>query len=117
MNRKKPSRRRDQLLLVAATLLVVVIAGPEIGIGLELFALLDVIGGGLFLFCFVVGFRSYAVRVFARVLRLLEKIDPYFFVPSRQQIPKCPGIVSHAVPGYVSAYLALVLCGLPIVDS
>jgi hypothetical protein len=88
MNRNRPSRKTDQLLRVAAIVLVVVIAGPEIGISLEVFAFLDVVGGGLFFFCFVVGFRSYLAWVFRQTRTLLEKIDPYFFVPSHQQIPK-----------------------------
>ena len=98
---------KKRLLRISAVLLIVTItAAPEmIGFGVVLFALLDVLGAELFLLCFAVGVRLY-VRVLIDAFRtFIERVDPYFFVPSRYQILDCPGISMHAIPGYISLYL------------
>jgi len=95
---------------VMAVLLIVAMAGPEVGLGAEMFALLDGLGAELFLLCFVVGLRLYLRILLAWVRLFLERIDPYFFVPSHKQIAVCPGIVVHAIPLYVTLYLFLI-CG------
>ena len=103
---------KNRLLRILAVLLIVIVAGPEIGFSMELFALLDALGAELFLLCFSVGIHLYikmfieSVRGFGNAVRaFIERLDPYFFIPSRRQIVDCPGISIHAIPGYISLYL------------
>lgn len=96
------------LLKIVAVLVIILLAGPEFGVGLELLAILDVMGAELFLLSFVIGFRALPIwGVFRLVIDAFEKIDPYFFIPSGMQIRSCPGMVAHALPGFVCAYLVL----------
>lgn len=97
------------LLKIVAILLILILAGPEMGISMELFAILDVMGTELFLLSFVVGFRALPVwAVFRLAINAIEKMDPYFFVPSTVQIRACPGIIAHALPGFVCTYLIVI---------
>jgi hypothetical protein len=73
------------------------VAGPELGIGLELVGLVDLLGVELFLFCFVTPLWFY----WYRFLSWLYKSDPYFFIPSSKQILECPNLFAHAIPGYI----------------
>lgn len=98
---------KNRLLHILAVLLIVVItAAPEVAVfSVDLFVLLDALGAELFLLCFAVGARLY-VRMFIYSFRtFIERLDPYFFIPSRHQIVECPGISVHAIPGYISLYL------------
>jgi hypothetical protein len=38
--------------------------------------------------------------------QFLERLDPFFFVPTRQQVATYPAILVHAVPGLVSTCIA-----------
>ena len=53
---------------VLAVLLITAIAGPDVGLSMEMFALLDGLGAELFLFSFVVGLRLYFHIACLRVL-------------------------------------------------
>ncbi len=105
---------KNRLLHILAVLLIVVItAAPEMAVfSVDLFVLLDALGAEFFLLCFAVGARLYvrmffdSARTFRNAVRaFIERLDPYFFIPSRHQIVECPGISVHAIPGYVSLYL------------
>lgn len=92
---KRPVLR---FLVVALILLV---AGPEIGIALQLVGLIDLVGVELFL-TLVFGGVLWRFRVAADVVKAaLERLDPFFFVPTRSQVISCPTLVVHAVPGLV----------------
>ncbi len=112
MKEKLKKVLKNRLSPILAVLLIVVVAGHEIGISMEMFALLDGLGAELFLLCFLVGIRLYvkmffdSARTFRNAVRaFIERLDPYFFIPSRHQIVECPGISVHTIPGYVSLYL------------
>ncbi len=112
MKEKLKKVLKNRLSRILAVLLIVVVAGHEIGISMEMFALLDGLGAELFLLCFLVGIRLYvkmffdSARTFRNAVRaFIERLDPYFFIPSRHQIVECPGISVHAIPGYISLYL------------
>ena len=98
---------KNRLLRILAVLLIVIItAAPEmISFSVELFALLDALGAELFLLCFAVGVRLYVRMLIDSIRTFIERLDPYFFIPSRYQILDCPGISMHAIPGYISLYL------------
>ncbi len=112
MKEKLKKVLKNQLLRILAVLLIVVVTGQEIGISMEMFALLDGLGAELFLLCFSVGIRLYikmffdSARTFRNAVRaFIERLDPYFFIPSRHQFVECPSISVHAIPGYISLYL------------
>ena len=89
---------RSKTLGFVAVVLIVIVAGPELVVSIELFALLSAMGAGLFLFAF----GGAQVRFYTSVLRTwVERIDPYFFVPTSTQLRALPGIVAHAIPLYV----------------
>jgi len=88
--------KRTILTLLVATLCLV-LAGPELGVGLELLGLLDLLGVELFLFCFSVPILFY----WFRFENWLYRVDPYFFLPSVKQVQEYPGLVAHSIPGYV----------------
>jgi len=89
--------KRKKFYTLVAVIGCVFIAGPELGIGLELLATAELLGIELLIFCLVAPFWFYTYRLES----WFQKIDPYFFIPSRQQILATPGILAHAVPGYM----------------
>lgn len=98
------------LLRITVILFVLVLAGPELGIGLELFAITELLGAELFVISFLVGIRLlFTACLLAPILGFLERIDPYFFIPTRNQIALAPGIVAHAIPGFVVTYVGWIL--------
>ena len=102
---------RRVVMQVLAVLLITAIAGPDVGLSMEMFALLDGLGAELFLFSFVVGLRLYFHIACLQVRLFFERKDPYFFIPSRQQVATCPGIIVHAIPGFI--ILTLLAIGGP----
>ncbi len=104
---------RNFILRILAILIIVAVAGPEMGLGLEAFAVLDILGAELFFLSFFVGIRFLPISIVTRPFRnWIERYDPYFFIPKISQIKRCPGIVSHSVPGLVSLYFAVLICGI-----
>ena len=103
------------LMVAVVSLLILVIAGPEFGAGLELVAIVDLLGTELFLLSLLLGLRLVLrLYVLDPTRRFLERVDPYFFVPTRRQIGRCPGIVAHAMPGFVATYVAWVAWGVVV---
>jgi len=110
-------RVRKKLLRVFAIALIVLIAGPEIGIGIELFAVLDIMGAELFVLSFAVGIRMLPIWGYFEIAhRKILVFDPYFFVPTLRHLRECPGLVAHALPGFMVTYLCLVEFMVPSVD-
>ena len=50
------------------------------------------------------------------VKRQIQKLDPYFFIPTRNVISKFPPILCHALPGYFTIYLSFTL-DLPVLGN
>jgi len=73
------------------------LAGPELGIGLELMVLMDALGVEFFILAMTAPLWVYGYRFKA----LLGRLDPYFFIASRSQLAQCPALLSHAIPFYV----------------
>ncbi len=90
------SHKRKILTVVAVTGCLVV-AGPELGLGLEMIALVELLGVELFLFAFIVPLWFYWFRIQA----WFYKVDPYFFIPTLKQIRICPRLLAHAIPGHM----------------
>jgi len=107
----KSSNEKRPVLRFIVVALIFLVAGPEIGIALELVGVIDLVGVELFLIFFFGGFL-WRFRVAANVIRTaLERLDPFFFIPTRSQVISCPGLLVHAVPGLV------VLCLIVFVGS
>lgn len=102
---------KQKLLTLGVAIICLLLVGPELGLGLELLGLLDLFGVELFLLCFAAPITFY----WFRFQLWLGKIDPYFFVPSRQQVCEYPSIVAHAIPGYIG--LILWFAGLTVIVS
>jgi len=87
---------------------------PEV----RLFGLLiDAIGIDVFLLLvetqiaiiFVGIYHQLVKPIFYNVNMWLEKIDPYYFLPSVAQIKECPAIAFHAAPFLIGLSLMLVV--------
>jgi hypothetical protein len=97
---KGPHNKRTLLRFIVVALIVLV-AGAEIGIALQLVGLVDLLGVELFLTVFFGGFL-WRFRVAANAIKsALERLDPFFFIPTRSQVISCPTLLVHAVPGLV----------------
>jgi hypothetical protein len=112
------SKTRNRVLRILALILIVLIAGPEAGLGAEAFATLDALGAELFLASLILGLRMLPMWfIFERLKSILERVDPYFFVPSARQVRDCPPIACHALPCFVPICLAVALWGVAQVDA
>ena len=101
---KTPTEKRPVLRFIVVAVILLV-AGAEIGIALQLIGVIDLIGVELFLTLFFGGFL-WRFRVAANLIKAtLEKLDPFFFIPSRSQVISCPTLLLHAVPGLVCTCL------------
>jgi hypothetical protein len=99
MTEKRPVLR---FIVVALILLV---AGAEIGLALQLVGLIDLLGIELFL-TFYFGGVLWRFRAAANIIKVaLERLDPFFFIPTRSQVISCPTLLVHAVPGLVGMCL------------
>ncbi|HJR70150.1 MAG TPA: hypothetical protein VKA43_08945 [Gammaproteobacteria bacterium] len=106
MTRQKQSTERRRLLRALVVVCILIAAGPEIGIALELIGLLDLVGVELF-FALVFGGLLLRVRaILSGLEQFFGRLDPFFFIPTRQQVANYPGILVHAVPGLVSICIA-----------
>ncbi|MCH9693471.1 MAG: hypothetical protein K0U72_03085 [Gammaproteobacteria bacterium] len=110
MKRSLKKTLKNRILHVLAVLLIVIMtAAPEVAVfSVDLFLLLDALGAELFLLCFAVGARLYVRMSIYSIRTFIERLDPYFFIPSRHHVVGCPGISVHAIPGYISLYLCAI---------
>ena len=101
----KASTEKRPVLRFIVVALILLVAGAEIGIALQLVGLIDLLGVELFLTFFFGGFL-WRFRVAAKVIKAaLERLDPFFFIPTRSQVISCPTLLVHAVPGLVGMCL------------
>jgi hypothetical protein len=99
------STEKRPVLRFLVVALIFLVAGAEIGIALQLVGVIDLVGVELFLTFFFGGF-FWRFRVAANVIKsALERLDPFFFIPTRSQVVSCPTLLVHAVPGLVGLCL------------
>ena len=103
MTRNPPKTKL--LIRIVAPILILAIVGPELGIGLEFIAVIDLMGAGLFLTSVCIGLKWYLKTLVSSAVRALQKLDPFFFIPKMGQITECPAILSHSVPLFVPLVL------------
>jgi len=103
---------RKRFWKIATAILVfclVVSVSPEVRLaGL----LIETIGLDFFLYLFgiqiLIVLRSAYDRFrpyFSRINKLFERIDPYYFIPTRQMVKLCPAILMHSVPFLFGGYI------------
>jgi hypothetical protein len=101
----KASTEKRPVLRFIVVALILLVAGAEIGIALQLVGFIDLLGVELFLTFFFSGFL-WRFRIAAKVIKAtLERLDPFFFVPTRSQVVSCPTLLVHAVPWLVTTCL------------
>jgi hypothetical protein len=97
----KVSTEKRPVLRFIVVALILLVAGAEIGIALQLVGVIDLVGVELFL-TFFFGGVLWRLRAAAHAIKAtLERLDPFFFVPTRSQVISCPTLLVHAVPGLV----------------
>lgn len=105
----------NKILAIASTSVVILlIINPEL-ISVGLF--IDAIGLDIFLLLIqvqiasVFGFK-FAAKIkplFLSAYNFIQKLDPYFFIPTRQVALQYPPILFHAIPGLLSLYWVIFL--------
>ena len=89
-------------LRLMALALIALVAGPEFLLSAELIVLLDLMGAELFLLSFGgAQLIYYRERIRDRIESAIGRVDPFFFIPTREQLRCLPGIVAHAIPFFV----------------
>lgn len=53
-------------------------------------------------------FQTWCKPVLKPIYSFIQKVDPYFFLPTKVSIQKCPAILCHAIPGFMVLSLGLV---------
>ena len=107
MNLKKSSWKIASLLVVFFFLLKpeFMILGVFIdGMGLELFVLLlEVQAVAVFGYFF----QSWVKPAVKPLYQLIQKFDPYFFIPTKNVVAKYPIVFVHAIPGFIMFSIGL----------
>lgn len=101
MNLKKSSWKVSSFLLVIFFLLepeFVAFAVLLDGISLEFFVLLlEVQAIAVFGYYFQTWFKPIAKPVY----KSIQKLDPYFFIPTKSVVAQYPIMFVHAIPGFI----------------
>ena len=96
---------------VIILIICLALAGPELGMGLELIALVNAMGMELILLALSATLWGH----WRYVLGKLEEYDPYFFISPVRDIVKCPGLLAHAIPFSMS--LLMLVLALTVASS
>jgi len=68
------------------------------GIGLEFFVLLlEVQAMAVFGYYFQTYFKPIAKPIY----KFIQKLDPYFFIPTKSAVAQYPMVFVHAIPGFI----------------
>ena len=85
-------------------------AGPEIFIYAEGMAIMEVLGGTLFVFMYVVGFKLFFRDLWEKFFNFENRY--HFFLPSLSLIRESPGLLYYAIPRRTIFYLGSCLLTL-----
>ncbi|MEX0739064.1 MAG: hypothetical protein WD071_06965 [Pseudohongiella sp.] len=102
-----------QLATAVLVFFLVVSVSPEARLaGL----LIETLGLEFFLYLFQIQILIVLASIYSltrpyilRVNTFFERIDPYYFVPTRKMVKTCPSILVHSVPFLVGGYLIVFL--------
>jgi hypothetical protein len=107
--------------IVTISVICVLLLNPEL---VSLAVLVDAVGLDLLLLLIEVQivavsgyyFQTWFKPILMPAYKLLGKVDPYFFIPTRTSVAKYPMILCHAVP-----FLILLIIGAavvkPVIDT
>ncbi|QXD23659.1 hypothetical protein F7C95_17315 [Opitutia bacterium ISCC 51] len=111
MTDKRISKWAPEKLLKTVTItLMFIIAGPEVWVAVEFVTLIELVGVMTFWTSIWVGFKMMPIyKLFDSCIRLLMKLDPYFFIPDKNTIRQMPSMLVHAVP-FAASFLILMMC-------
>ncbi|MBB1431088.1 hypothetical protein [Pseudoalteromonas sp. SG43-4] len=92
-----------------AILVVAFAAGPEILISMELMVLVEFLGASTFVLMYVSGLKLFLAKAYNSffkpvlfpIYKKLQQLDPYFFVPSYNNVKKFPSLLCHSIPGFM----------------
>lgn len=79
-----------------ALLIVLLIAGPELMIGMELMAIIEVVGASTFVIAYFTGLKLLIIKIKKRYLTF-EKYS-VLFLPTWQHFKAMPSLCLHAIP-------------------
>lgn len=100
----------EKALKKGTIILVFLLVGPEGWVGIEIVSFIEVVGVLTFWTSIWVGFKMIPIyKLFDSGIRLLMKLDPYFFIPDRDTIRQMPSMLAHAVP-FAASILILMMC-------
>jgi hypothetical protein len=79
-----------------AMLIVILVAGPEVMIGMELMALVELLGASTFVLLYVTGVKV----IFANVVNKFKAFESYsiLFIPTLESLKQMPFLILHAIP-------------------
>ncbi len=92
------------ILKLSLLLVCMVLAGPELGIGLEMIGLLNLMSVEIFLLMFSVPLLYLGQAIVYR----LEELDPYFFLSPRKDFLECPALIAHAIPFFIASLFVVI---------
>ena len=84
-----------------AMIIVFMLAGPEIMIGMELVAIVELLGPSTFVIAYFAGVKLW----FDKGLQVVKKFESYstFFIPTIDTLKQMPSMILHAVPERITA--------------
>ena len=95
-----------------AMIIVLLLAGPEIAISMELYAMVEVLGASTFVLAYIAGLKSMLLKPY----QSLQGFEQYsnFFVPKFAAVKQMPSLLVHAIPERVSTLIlsACMLAGM-----
>lgn len=103
-----------KILLISAAILLVFPVAPEIGL---LVFLVDALSIDVILLLFEIQLTLFVGTMYHQGVRpvllwvntAIERLDAFYFVPSRDMLRRFPPAIFHAVPFLVSCYLVVFL--------
>jgi len=108
-------KSKSKIFIFSAFFIVLLLSiNPELfSVGL----FIDAVGLDILIFLFqvqIVTIVSFVVNVkikpvFIFLYKILMRIDPYFFIPTKEFVLQYPPILLHAVPGLLSLYWLIFL--------
>lgn len=92
--------------------IVLMLAGPEIMIGMELMAIVELLGPSTFVIAYFTGVKLWLNKG----LRVVAKFESHstFFIPTIETLKQMPSMVLHAIPERIAAlsFISFVTLGM-----
>ena len=98
-----------------AMVIVLLMAGPEIMVGMELMAMVELLGASTFVVAYLAGVRLWL----SKGLNAVSKFESHslFFIPSMNTLKEMPTMILHAVPERITVLSFLSMVTLAVIYS